>query len=36
MTPQLAPEWQTTHWLNTPEPLRLADLRGSVVLLHAF
>ena len=31
-----APEWQTTTWLNTPEPLRLADLRGRVVLVHAF
>lgn len=31
-----APEWQTTDWLNTPEPLSLAMLRGRVVLLHAF
>ncbi len=31
-----APEWQTTAWLNTPEPLDLARLRGRVVLLHAF
>jgi peroxiredoxin len=36
MEPRPAPEWQTTDWLNTPEPLRLADLRGRVVLLHAF
>ncbi|HBP86521.1 MAG TPA: alkyl hydroperoxide reductase [Nitrospiraceae bacterium] len=33
---QLAPEWQTTDWFNTPEPLSLSDLRGQVVLLHAF
>lgn len=31
-----APEWRTTDWLNTPEPLTLAGLRGRVVLLHAF
>ena len=31
-----APEWQTTTWLNTPEPLRLESLRGRVVLVHAF
>lgn len=31
-----APEWRTTDWLNTPEPLTLASLRGRVVLLHAF
>jgi hypothetical protein len=36
MNPRLAPAWQTTDWLNTPEPLSLAGLRGSVVLLHAF
>ena len=24
------------HWLNTPEPLTLARLRGRVVVLHAF
>jgi len=28
--------WQTTAWLNTPEPLTLESLRGKVVLLHAF
>jgi peroxiredoxin len=27
------PEWQTTLWLNSP-PLRLADLRGKVVLVR--
>jgi thiol-disulfide isomerase/thioredoxin len=29
-----APELQNTVWLNTPGPLRLADLRGQVVLLN--
>lgn len=33
---QVAPEWQTTTWLNVPEPLTLSGLRGQVVLLHAF
>ncbi len=28
-----APELQNTTWLNTDRPLRLADLRGKVVLL---
>lgn len=32
----LAPPWRTTAWLNTPEPLALEQLRGRVVLLHAF
>jgi hypothetical protein len=32
----LAPELQTVGWLNTPEPMTLASLRGKVVLLHAF
>jgi len=27
------PEWQPTLWMNTP-PLRLADLRGKVVLVR--
>lgn len=36
MTKTMAPAWQTTAWLNTPKPLALADLRGKVVLLHAF
>lgn len=31
-----APEWQTTTWLNTPAPLALEELRGRVVVLHAF
>ena len=28
-----APELQNDVWLNTDEPLRLAELRGKVVLL---
>ncbi len=32
----LMPEWQVSTWFNTPAPLRVADLRGRVVLLHAF
>ena len=36
MQPRPAPEWQTTTWLNTPQPLQLAQLRGRVVLVHAF
>ncbi|MCC6194443.1 MAG: redoxin domain-containing protein, partial [Burkholderiales bacterium] len=36
MRPVPAPAWRTTTWLNTPEPLDLARLRGKVVLLHAF
>jgi peroxiredoxin len=31
-----APAWTTSAWLNTEAPLALADLRGRVVLLHAF
>jgi thiol-disulfide isomerase/thioredoxin len=30
----LAPELTNTVWINTPTPLRLADLRGKVVLLE--
>ena len=30
----LAPELTNTTWLNTPAPLRLANLRGKVVLLE--
>ena len=29
-----APELQNDIWLNTDEPLRLADLKGKVVLLE--
>ncbi|MFO7181613.1 MAG: TlpA disulfide reductase family protein [Pseudomonadota bacterium] len=36
MQPRPAPEWRTTEWINTPEPLSLERLRGKVVLLHAF
>ena len=36
MQPRPAPEWDTTTWLNTPEPLSLERLRGRVVLVHAF
>ncbi len=31
-----APEWRTGRWFNTEKPLALADLRGRVVVLHAF
>ncbi|HKX44299.1 MAG TPA: redoxin domain-containing protein [Burkholderiaceae bacterium] len=31
-----APPWTTREWFNTDEPLSLAGLRGSVVVLHAF
>lgn len=30
------PELQVSEWLNTPEPLSLAGLRGQVVVVHAF
>ena len=30
------PELQVSEWLNTPEPLSLAVLRGQVVVVHAF
>jgi peroxiredoxin len=33
---QAAPEWSTSQWFNSERALRLADLRGKVVLLHAF
>jgi peroxiredoxin len=36
MAPSPAPPWETTTWLNTPEPLSLERLRGRVVVLHAF
>ncbi|MEK7768779.1 MAG: TlpA family protein disulfide reductase, partial [Pseudomonadota bacterium] len=32
----VAPELQISDWLNTPQPLTLASLRGKVVVLHAF
>lgn len=31
-----APDWTTHEWFNTASPLQPADLRGRVVLLHAF
>jgi peroxiredoxin len=31
-----APAWTTVEWFNTGAPLKLADLRGRVVVLHAF
>lgn len=31
-----APEWNVDQWLNTPEPLHLKNLRGRVVVIHAF
>lgn len=31
-----APELIVSAWLNTPTPIRLADLRGKVVVLHTF
>lgn len=34
--PAPAPEWSVSEWLNAPEPLTLAGLRGKVVVLHAF
>ena len=34
--PASTPEWSVSEWLNTPEPLTLAALRGKVVVLHAF
>ena len=32
----MAPELQVSQWLNTEAPLTLAQLRGKVVVLHAF
>lgn len=36
MTTPLAPELTVVRWFNTPAPIALADLRGRVVMLHAF
>ncbi len=36
MNATLAPELSVSRWFNTPKPVTLADLRGRVVLLHAF
>lgn len=32
----LAPKLEVSAWLNTPMPLELEQLRGKVVVLHAF
>ena len=29
-------EWQVAQWFNTKDPLRLAEMRGRVVVVHAF
>jgi peroxiredoxin len=34
--PILAPELDVTDWLNTPEPLKLSELRDKIVVIHAF
>ena len=34
--PTPAPPLTVSHWFNTRQPLNLAELRGKVVLLHAF
>ncbi|MGX7705567.1 peroxiredoxin family protein [Methylobacterium sp. Gmos1] len=34
--PALAPELEVSRWFNAPTLLTLADLRGKVVVLHAF
>jgi thiol-disulfide isomerase/thioredoxin len=36
VTAMKAPELQTSGWLNTPQPLTLASLRGRVVVLNTF
>lgn len=33
---ELAPPLQISTWLNSPTPISLADLRGRVVVMHAF
>lgn len=35
-TNPIAPELQVTQWFNTPRPLTLEELRGRVVVIHAF
>ncbi|WP_322995033.1 redoxin domain-containing protein [Castellaniella sp.] len=32
----IIPDWDIQTWLNTDTPLSLSDLRGSVVVVHAF
>lgn len=36
MTLPLVPDLGVARWFNTPAPISLADLRGRVVMLHAF
>jgi len=36
MEAPMAPEWQVDVWFNTRAPLELSQLRGRVVMLHAF
>jgi peroxiredoxin len=31
-----APAWQTTRWFNALKPIDLTQLRGKIVVLHAF
>lgn len=31
-----APDWQVSQWFNTDEPLTVDELKGYVVVLHAF
>ena len=33
---ETAPELQVSEWINTDQPITLKDLRGRVVVLHAF
>lgn len=33
---RMAPELSVSQWFNTPAPLSIAALKGSVVFLHAF
>ncbi len=35
-TVNTAPPLEVSQWLNAPRPVSLADLRGRVVVLHAF
>ena len=30
------PAWEVAQWFNTPHALQVEDLRGKVVMLHAF
>ena len=33
---QRSPELQVSEWFNTPTPLLISELRGRIVVLHAF